>query len=427
MIEKKSAAIGIIGLGYVGLPLSLSFVEADFKVFGLDTDRMKIQRLNNRHTYITHIQNERIKNAMDSGRFVPTCDFSRAAEADALIICVPTPLAENGEPNISFITDTMNSLLPHLKAGQLLSLESTTYPGTTEEALVVPVTERGFTIGTDFFVVYSPEREDPGNQSFNTRNIPKILGGHTPSCAKIGLSLYRQVINTVVEVSSTRTAEMVKLLENTFRLVNISLINELKILADRMGLDINEVIKGAATKPFGFTPFFPGPGIGGHCIPIDPFYLAWKAKTFGATSRFIELAGEINQAMPGWVVDKLERALGESGGKLAGATILALGATYKKDSDDIRESPALEVMKLLHERGARVSFSDPHVGALPGLSGTGDVLRSLPLTRENLERQDAAILLTDHSTFDYRFIQAHSRLIVDTRNVLLPGAGIVKA
>ena len=425
--EKRNAVVGIVGLGYVGLPLSLSFAEAGFRVIGFDIDPTKIKLLNNRQTYIAHIREGRIRGAIDDGGLEATSDFSRASEADALIICVPTPLTKNGEPDVSHIINTRDALLPHLRAGQLLSLESTTYPGTTDELLCPPIRKRGFIIGHNFFVVYSPEREDPGNPVYDTKNIPKVLGGHTRMCTKIGIALYRQVIGAMVEVSSTRVAEMVKLVENTYRLVNIALANELKMVADHMGLNIIEVINGAATKPFGFHPFYPGPGIGGHCIPIDPFYLTWKAKTFGTTSRLIDLAGEINDSMPGWVISKLEKALAKFGKTIQGASILALGVTYKKNIDDVRESPALEVMKLLRDRGAKLSFSDPHVETLPDFLGEEGDLKSQPVSWEILGNQDAVVLLTDHSAFDYEFIRAYSRLIIDTRSAFGLGPNIIKA
>lgn len=426
-IEEKSVVVGVIGLGYVGLPLILSFVEAGFRVLGLDVDQSKIDKLNSGRTYIAHISDGRIKSAMDSGRMAVTADFARSPEADALIICVPTPLTTHREPDISFVTGTLEQLLPHLRAGQLLSLESTTYPGTTDEVLRPPIEERGFSIGENFFLTYSPEREDPGNPNFETATIPKVLGGETPACARVGLALYRQVIGLMVEVSSTRAAELVKLLENIYRAVNIGLVNELKIVADRMGLDIFEIIRAAATKPFGFTPFYPGPGIGGHCIPIDPFYLTWKARAYGVHTRFIEMAGEINRSMPAWVVGKIAMALNEKGLPLKGSDILLLGLAYKKDIGDVRESPSLEVIDLLMERGANVNYSDPHVPVFPNLRRGRFDLASRELTRESLRSADAVVMLTDHTAFDYELIAAHAKLIVDTRGVFAAGENVVKA
>lgn len=426
-IEEKSVVVGVIGLGYVGLPLILSFVEAGFRVLGLDVDQSKIDKLNSGRTYIAHISDGRIKSAMDSGRMAVTADFARSPEADALIICVPTPLTTHREPDISFVTGTLEQLLPHLRAGQLLSLESTTYPGTTDEVLRPPIEERGFSIGENFFLTYSPEREDPGNPNFETATIPKVLGGETPACARVGLALYRQVIGLMVEVSSTRAAELVKLLENIYRAVNIGLVNELKIVADRMGLDIFEIIRAAATKPFGFTPFYPGPGIGGHCIPIDPFYLTWKARAYGVHTRFIEMAGEINRSMPAWVVGKIAMALNEKGLPLKGSDILLLGLAYKKDIGDVRESPSLEVIDLLMERGANVNYSDPHVPVFPNLRRGRFDLASRALTRETLQRADVVVMLTDHKAFDHEFIAANAKLIVDTRGAFAAGGNIVKA
>ena len=426
-IEDRSVVVGVIGLGYVGLPLLLSFAEAGFRVLGLDMDQAKIDKLLAGTTYIAHISEARIQKAASGGLFTATSDFAYSSEADALIICVPTPLTRHREPDLSFVIGTLTNLLPHLRAGQLLALESTTYPGTTDEVLQPPLEERGFTVGEDFFLVYSPEREDPTNANFETRTIPKILGGSTETCARVGLALYSQVIERMVRVSSSRTAEMVKLLENIYRAVNIGLVNEMKIVTDRMGLDIFEVINAAATKPFGFTPFYPGPGIGGHCIPVDPFYLTWKARAYGVHTRFIELAGEINQFMPNWVVEKLVRALNEKERPLKGARVLLLGVAYKKNVDDMRESPSLEIMEILAGQGAVVNYSDPHVPVLPALRRGRFDLASLPLTPETLRETDAALLLTDHAAFDHQLIADHAPLIIDTRGVFSPAANVVRA
>ncbi|MDL2259704.1 nucleotide sugar dehydrogenase [Deltaproteobacteria bacterium OttesenSCG-928-K17] len=426
-IENKKALVGVVGLGYVGLPLMLAFAEEGFAVLGLDVDKSKVEKLNAGRTYIAHIKDGRIKKAVDSGLLEASFDFVRAAEPDILIICVPTPLTAHREPDLSFVTGTLDSLLPHLRAGQMLSLESTTYPGTTDEVLRPPLENKGFTIGDDFFLVYSPEREDPANPSFGTKNIPKVLGGATPACTEVGQAIYGKIINEIVPVSSTRAAELTKLLENIYRSVNIGLVNELKMVADRMGLDIYEVINAAATKPFGFTPFYPGPGIGGHCIPIDPFYLTWKARAYGLHTRFIELAGEINQAMPQWVVDRLTEALNEKGLPLKGAKVLALGIAYKKNVDDMRESPSVTVMKLLDARGAIVSYSDPHVPVFPPLRQGRFDLTSTELTPENLARVDAAVMLTDHAAFDHKLIAAHAPLIIDTRGAFPSAPNLVRA
>jgi UDP-N-acetyl-D-glucosamine dehydrogenase len=426
-IENRSATIGIVGLGYVGLPLMLRYSEVGFRVLGIDIDGEKVTRLNKGESYIEHIAASAIAAARSKG-FEATTDFSRSAEADALIICVPTPLNRYREPDLSFVLDTMDSLTPHLRRGQIVSLESTTYPGTTDEELKPRIESRGFKVGEDVFLVFSPEREDPANPDFVTRTIPKVCGGTTPACQKAGMALYGVAVDRVVPVSSTRAAEMTKLLENIHRAVNIGLVNEMKIIADRMGIDIHEVIRAAATKPFGFVPYYPGPGLGGHCIPIDPFYLTWKAREYGLHTRFIELAGEINSTMPQWVMGKITEALNERSRAIRGSRVLVLGIAYKKNVDDMRESPSVELMELLVRKGAAVEYSDPHVPVFPRMRQHHFDLKSVPLTPESIAGFDFVVLATNHDAFDYELIGKHARLIVDTRGVYLqPAANVVKA
>jgi len=413
-IDARESRIGILGLGYVGIPLALRFHEVGLSVLGFDIDAERVETLNAGETPIKHIAASQIAE-MRNGGFEATADFSRTTEADALIICVPTPLSRHREPDLSFIVDTMNQITPYLRPGQVLSLESTTWPGTTREVLQPFVESRGLTVGTDFFLIYSPEREDPGNPDFTTRTIPKIVGGTTPVCRAVGEALYGTVIDHVVPVASTQAAELTKLLENIHRSVNIGLANEMKLIADRMGIDIYEVIDAAKTKPFGFTAYYPGPGLGGHCIPIDPFYLTWKAREYGLSTRFIELAGEINRDMPEWVVGKVVDALNARQKSLNGSRVLALGIAYKRDVDDMRESPSVFVMEHLRDRGATVHYSDPNVPSFPKMREHHFDLESVELTKENLASYDAVILLTDHSDFDYEAILAHSQLVVDTR------------
>ncbi|QQU70390.1 UDP-N-acetyl-D-glucosamine 6-dehydrogenase [Pseudomonas fluorescens] len=412
--KSKEALIGIVGLGYVGLPLMLRYNAIGFRVLGIDIDVSKVEKLNSGESYIEHIPGAKIAAARDSG-FEATVDFSRVAECDALILCVPTPLNKYREPDMSFVIDTTDAIKPYLRAGQVVSLESTTYPGTTEEELLPRVQEGGLVVGQDIFLVYSPEREDPGNPNFETRTIPKIIGGDTPACLEVGTALYEQAIDQVVPVSSTKAAEMTKLLENIHRAVNIGLVNEMKVVADRMGIDIFEVVDAAATKPFGFTAYYPGPGLGGHCIPIDPFYLTWKAREYGLHTRFIELSGEVNQAMPEYVVSKLVDGLNESGKALKGSKVLILGIAYKKNVDDMRESPSVEIMELLEAKGGLVAYSDPHVPVFPKMREHHFDLSSEVLTSENLASFDAVVLATDHDKFDYELIKSSSRLIVDSR------------
>ncbi len=417
LIEKltnKQAVIAIVGLGYVGLPLMLRYNSIGFKVIGFDIDQFKVDSLNDGRSYIEHINSKNVAEAVKSG-FEATTDFSRITECDAIILCVPTPLNKYREPDMSFVINTTDMVKPYLRAGQVLSLESTTYPGTTEEELLPRMQENGLKVGEDVFLIYSPEREDPGNPNFETRTIPKVVGGHTPACLEVGKALYEPAIDRVVLVSSTKAAEMTKLLENIHRAVNIGLVNEMKIVADKMGIDIFEVVDAAATKPFGFTPYYPGPGLGGHCIPIDPFYLTWKAREYGVHTRFIELSGEVNQAMPEYVVTKLMHGLNEEGKALKDSKILVLGIAYKKNVDDMRESPSVEIMELLEEKGAKVAYSDPHVPVFPQMREHHFELTSEPLTAENLATFDAVVLATDHDSFDYDFILESAQLVVDTR------------
>ncbi|TCP09102.1 UDP-N-acetyl-D-glucosamine dehydrogenase [Crenobacter luteus] len=426
-IHDKTAVIGIVGLGYVGLPLMLRFAEVGYKVLGFDIDQDKVDALMAGRSYIEHIGADSIAEARERG-FEATCDFSRAPEADTLILCVPTPLNKYREPDLSFVLDTMDSLVPYLREGHLVSLESTTYPGTTDEELLPRIESRGFTVGDDAFLVYSPEREDPGNPNFTTRTIPKVCGGYTPACQEIGVALYSAVIDQVVPVSSTRAAEMTKLLENIHRAVNIGLVNEMKIVADKMDIDIHEVIRAAATKPFGFVPYYPGPGLGGHCIPIDPFYLTWKAREYGVNTRFIELAGEVNASMPDYVVGKVAAALNARKKAINGSKILVLGIAYKKNVDDMRESPSVFLMEKLRDLGAEVAYSDPHVPVFPKMREHHFDLSSVALTADSIASYDCVLLATDHDKFDYAQIQAHAQLIVDSRGKYLePAAHIVKA
>ncbi|HBB52358.1 MAG TPA: UDP-N-acetyl-D-glucosamine dehydrogenase [Legionellales bacterium] len=412
-INNKEAIIGIVGLGYVGLPLMLRFAEVGYRVIGIDVDESKNQMLNAGKSYIKHIASQDI--ATHQNLIHATSDFSQAAEADALILCVPTPLNKYREPDLSFVIDTTEALLPYLRKGQILSLESTTYPGTTDEELKPRVESQGFTIGEDFFLVYSPEREDPGNPNFHTATIPKVCGGDTSACREAGIALYSKVIDEVVPVSSTKVAEMTKLLENIHRSVNIGLVNEMKILAEKMDIDIHEVIDAAATKPFGFVPYYPGPGIGGHCIPIDPFYLTWKAREYGMHTRFIELAGEINSSMPKWVVNRTIDALNQNEKPLKNAKVLVLGIAYKCDVDDMRESPSIHIMEILREKGAHVAYSDPYVPDFPKMREHQFELSSESLTPDNIARFDCVILATQHKIFDYDLIARHANLIIDTR------------
>lgn len=424
-IQSGQCVIGIYGLGYVGLPLALRFAEVGIRVIGFDIDPAKVASLNSGQSYIERITASEIHRARAAG-FTATSDFSITREVDAQIICVPTPLDSHHQPDLSYVTNTVDAILPYFRAGQLMSLESTTWPGTTDELLAPRLTERGFTPGLDCALVYSPEREDPGNAHFTTAQIPKVIGGMTPQCLELGTALYEKAIERLVPVSTTRAAEMTKLLENIHRAVNIGLVNEMKIVADRMGIDIHEVIKAAATKPFGFVPYTPGPGLGGHCIPIDPFYLTWKAREYGVNTRFIELAGEINHYMPHWVVQKVADALNSKSKAINGSRILVLGLAYKKNIDDTRESPAVEIMSLLQDKGATVAYADPHVPSFPQKRDYHFDLQSVTLTAETIAAYDCLVLATDHDAFDYSALQQHATLIVDTRG-RLQGENVVNA
>lgn len=426
-IKSREAVIGIIGMGYVGQPLALRYSQLGYKVIGFDVDQEKVDLLNGGQSDIEHIPDASIAEAIAAGMQC-TVDMARASEADALILCVPTPLNKYREPDLGYVINTTDSFVPYLRTGQVVSLESTTYPGTTEEELLPRVSSHGLKVGEEIFLVYSPEREDPGNANFTTNTIPKVVGGHTQTCLEVGKALYSQAIDRVVPVSSTKAAEMTKLLENIHRAVNIGLVNEMKIVADRMGIDIFEVVDAAATKPFGFTPYYPGPGLGGHCIPIDPFYLTWKAREYGLHTRFIELSGEINRAMPEYVIGKLTKAMNERRKSLNGSKVLVLGIAYKKNVDDMRESPAVEVMELLREAGAETSYSDPHVPIFPKMREHKFDLSSVELTPETVASFDAVVLTTDHAKFDYDMIRANAQLIIDSRGVYRePAENLVKA
>jgi UDP-N-acetyl-D-glucosamine dehydrogenase len=420
--------VGIIGCGYVGLPLALRFAEAGHRVTGFDTDSRKVEMLNAGKSYIEHIQQAKIQQYVNSRHFSASNDFSRLAENDAVIICVPTPLNEYREPDLSYVENTAKSIQPYLQRGQLIVLESTTYPGTTEE-LVLPILEKSGlhcpivsgpeneNVAVDFFLAFSPEREDPGNKQYGLAQIPKVVGGVNPPSGRAAQALYGQVVARVVPVSSTKAAEMTKLLENIFRCVNIALVNELKLLCQRMGMDVWEVIDAAASKPFGFMPFYPGPGLGGHCIPVDPFYLSWKAREYDFSTRFIELAGEVNTAMPYHVVESIAEALNNHKKSLKGSKLLILGVAYKKDVDDLRESPTLKIMEILQKRGAEFDYNDPYFPHLHKMRHYDySHMKSVPLSAETLGKYDAVIIATDHSSYDYGAIVDAAKLVVDTRN-----------
>lgn len=422
LFESRRAVVGVLGLGYVGLPLVATIAEAGFATAGFDTSPQKIESLRRGESYIRHVPSARlapiVRTSIASGvaGFFPSADHADLARCDGILICVPTPLTENREPDLSYVIATAEAVAAHLRRGQLVVLESTTYPGTTDE-VVRPILERGGLVaGRDFHLAFSPEREDPNNINFTTRTIPKLVGGITPECGRVAAALYGAVIDRVVPVSSAAVAEAAKLLENIYRSVNIALVNELKVLFDRMGLNVWEVVDAAATKPFGFTPFYPGPGLGGHCIPIDPFYLTWRARQFEMSTRFIELAGEVNLSMPAYVVERLADALNDRGRSLKGAKILLLGVAYKRDLDDDRESPSFKLIELLQRKHAEVSYHDPFVPVLRAGRRHDFGLRSVELTPDALRAADAVLISTDHSSVDYDAVVRHARLVVDSRN-----------
>jgi len=415
-INDKEAVVGVVGLGYVGLPLLMEFVEQGFKTIGFDIDDRKVVKLNAGESYIKHIDEKRVRKVRDTRLFEATSDFSRIKEVDCILICVPTPLTRHREPDMSFIVNTSEALAKHIRKGQFIVLESSTYPGTTEDVMKPILEKSGLKGDSDFWVAFSPEREDPNNPNFNTRTIPKVVGANTEYARQLAVALYEKVIVKTVPVSSSQTAEATKLLENIFRSVNIALVNEMKMILDRMGIDVWEVIHAASTKPFGFMPFYPGPGLGGHCIPIDPFYLTWKAREYEMNTRFIELAGEINTSMPHWVITKVIDALNERGKSIKNARVLVLGAAYKKDIDDPRESPSFKLMELLLEKNAVVDYNDPLIPQLPSMRMYDIERKSVELTAENLASYDCVLISTDHTVYKWDFIVKHAKLVVDTRN-----------
>jgi UDP-N-acetyl-D-glucosamine dehydrogenase len=413
-IKTKTARVGVLGLGYVGLPLAVEFAKAGFDVVGIDVLEDKVAQFNTGHSYIKDVSDGIFAPLVKSGKLRATTDFSVIRTLDTIDICVPTPLRKTKDPDMSFVVAATEAIAEYIHSGLLVMLESTTYPGTTDELLLPRLSASGLRVGEDFFLCFSPERVDPGNPKFQTSNIPKVVGGITAACTEIGALFYQQALETVVPVSSTRVAEMVKLLENTFRMINIGLVNELALMSSRMGIDVWEVIDAAATKPFGFMPFYPGPGLGGHCIPIDPFYLSWKSKEAGIEARFIELAGYINGRMPAFVVEKIQNALNDAAKAVRGSKVHILGIAYKRDIDDVRESPALDIMMLLQRLGAQVSYSDPFVGSV-------DLNRELVKSEEMMAAvaaADCVVIVTDHSGLDYAKVIEKSKVIVDTRNAL---------
>ena len=415
IIRRREATCGIIGLGYVGLPLALEFARAGFRAIGIDVDTTKVDRIRSGRSYIVDVTDAEIAAQVEAGRLTATSDFAAIRDCDTVNICVPTPLRKTKDPDLTFVVSAVNEIRRHLRRGQLIILESTTYPGTTEEVVQPALEASGLQVGRDFCLAFSPERIDPGNASYNTRNIPKVVGGITARCTEVAAALYEQCVDHVVPVSSTRVAEMVKLLENTFRSVNIGLVNEIALMSNALGIDVWEVIDAAKTKPFGFMAFYPGPGLGGHCIPIDPFYLSWKAKIAGFEPRFIELAGHINESMPRFVVEKVTDALNLHRKSVRGSHIHVLGVAYKAGVNDIRESPALNVMRLLQEKGAVLSYTDPYI---PAIREDGFSLDSLPLANGYLGTVDCVVILTNHTEFDYKAVVSTANMIVDTRNAL---------
>ena len=415
-VNSKSARVGVIGLGYVGLPLVIEFCKAGYKVIGFDIDAEKVTFLKQGKSYIKHITASSIKKCL--AVFNPTTDFSQLSKCDCIIMCIPTPLNKNREPDMTYVFETGKTVAKYLRRNQLVVLESTTYPGTTDEDLRNILESSKLTAGKDFYLAFSPEREDPNNADFSTSTIPKVVGGYSPACLEYALALYDTIVVKTVPVSSTRAAEATKLLENIYRSVNIALVNEMKMLFDKMNIDIWEVIEAAKTKPFGFQAFYPGPGLGGHCIPIDPFYLTWKAREYDFSTRFIELAGEINTGMPYYVVQKTSEALGDAGKSINGSRILILGVAYKKNIDDMRESPSLKLIELFLGKGAKVDYHDPFIPALPKTRHYSFALKSVKMQKSVLRRYDCVVIATDHSVFEPEFIVANSQLVVDTRNLV---------
>src|ERR671917_2404449 len=411
--ERRQILFGIVGLGYVGLPLAVELARAGYRVLGFDVNPDVVDGLNEGHSHVKDVSDAQLQKAMECGRFSATTDMARLSETDAISICVPTPLSKFKDPDVSYIVAATEAVKKHLRRGQAIVLESTTYPGTTREILLPALESTGLTVGQDFFLAFSPERVDPGNSRFGTRNTPKVVGGITADCQRVAVALYQPAIDTLVPVSTTEAAELVKLLENTFRSVNIGLANEMAIVCDKLGVDVWEVIDAAATKPFGFMKFTPGPGIGGHCIPLDPHYLAWKMRTLNYKTRFIDLASEVNSSMPAFVVDKVVHALNDERKALNGSRALVVGVAYKRDVDDVRESPALDIMRLLASHGAEVAYHDPHI---PAVVEDGHEWRSVSLSRAEVERADVGVIVTDHRAVDYQMLVDRAVLIVDTRN-----------
>lgn len=422
-LTNREAKVGIVGLGYVGLPLAVEFAEAGFSVIGLDIAKDKVDSLNRGESYILDVPTERLKPLVDSGRFCATTEYADLRQADTISICVPTPLRKTKDPDMSFIIDSVNAIATICHNGMLIVLESTTYPGTTEEIVLEKLTGNGFQVGENVFIAFSPERIDPGNPHYAVRNTPKVVGGITPNCTEVTMALYSTAIDKIIPVSSPTSAEMVKLLENTFRAVNIGLVNEMALMCDKLGIDVWEVIQAAATKPFGFMPFYPGPGLGGHCIPVDPHYLSWKLKTLNYNARFIELASEINTSMPLYVMNKITDALNDEGKSVRGSKVVVLGVAYKRDVNDVRESPALDVLGLLQEKGANVVYNDPHV---PHVRMEGEHyhdMDSTPYTDELIDSADCVVIVTDHSSYDWQHLLDHGKVVVDTRHVTSPRTG----